>query len=141
MGAAIERLRHKYRPSRVVLVGHSGGAAIAAVLLGLKPQLADAAVLVACPCDLVSWRAGRRGAPWVSENPLQWTDKVGPAIKVIALTGSRDDTTSPGLGEAYVAALKARGIDAAFHLVPGAGHIDVLQSPAVSEAVAGLIRR
>jgi pimeloyl-ACP methyl ester carboxylesterase len=141
IGTAIERLRLKYKPDAVIIAGHSGGAAIAAVLLGMKPQLADAAILVACPCDLVAWRAGRRGMPWVSENPMQWVDKVSPATKVIALTGSRDDTTAPELGKTYVEGLKARGIDAIFQLVPGAGHIDVLRSPAVSDATSRLLRR
>jgi pimeloyl-ACP methyl ester carboxylesterase len=43
VGAAIEALRRKYTPNIVILVGHSGGAATAAVLLGMKPQLAEAA--------------------------------------------------------------------------------------------------
>jgi len=141
IGTAIERLRVKYQASAVVVVGHSGGAAIAAVLLGMKPQLAVAAVLIACPCDLVAWRAGRRGSPWSSENPVQWIDKVGPAARVIALTGSRDGTTDPRLGRSYVDALKTRGIDADFQLVPDAGHIDVLGSPAVLAAVSRLLRR
>jgi poly(3-hydroxybutyrate) depolymerase len=141
IGMAIERLRQKYKPGRVIIVGHSGGAAIAAVLLGMKPNLADAAVLVACSCDLVAWRGGRRGAPWVSENPIRWVDKVSPATKVIALTGSRDDTTVPGLGRTYVEGLKARGIDAVFQLVPDMGHIDILGSPAISESITGFFRR
>src|SRR4029434_3722448 len=75
VGAAIEALRSKYTPNFVIIVGHSGGAATAAVLLGMKPQLADAAVLVSCPCELVSWRNG--GRPWVrSENPYRWAEKV-----------------------------------------------------------------
>src|SRR5471030_442851 len=41
VGAAIEKLRLRYKPKTVILVGHSGGAATAAVLLGLKPQLAE----------------------------------------------------------------------------------------------------
>jgi pimeloyl-ACP methyl ester carboxylesterase len=141
IGTAIERLRLKFKPGAVIIVGHSGGAAITAVLLGMKPRLADAAILVACPCDVVAWSSGRRGPPWVSENPMQWIDSVSPATKVIALTGSRDNTTVPELGRRYVEGLKARGIDAVFQLVPDAGHIDVLGSSAVSDAIAGLLRR
>ncbi|MEI6305983.1 MAG: alpha/beta hydrolase, partial [Deltaproteobacteria bacterium] len=51
VGAVIERLRNKYKPKSLIIVGHSGGAATAAVLLGMKPKLAEAAVLVSCPCD------------------------------------------------------------------------------------------
>jgi predicted esterase len=141
VGTAIERLRQKYRPEQVIIVGHSGGAAIAAVLLGMKPNLADAAVLVACPCDIVAWRMGRSGPPWVSENPIKWIEKVNPATRVIALTGSMDNTTVPGLGETYIKSLKARGIDATFQLVPDVGHIDILKSPAISEAIYRLLHR
>ncbi|MDP1991498.1 MAG: prolyl oligopeptidase family serine peptidase [Syntrophales bacterium] len=141
IGTVIERLRLKYKPGAVIIVGHSGGAAITAVLLGMKPRLADAAILVACPCDVVAWRSGRKGPPWVSENPMQWVDSVSPATKVIALTGSRDNTTVPELGRTYVKGLKARGIDAVFQIAPDAGHIDVLGSLAVSDAIARLLRR
>jgi pimeloyl-ACP methyl ester carboxylesterase len=141
IGTAIERLRFRYQPEAVILAGHSGGAAIAAVLLGMIPHLAEAAILIACPCDLVGWRTGRRGMAWVSEDPMQWVDRVSPSTKVIALTGSRDSTTAPELGKIYVERLKARGIDATFQRVPGAGHIDLLGSPAVSEATSRLLRR
>ena len=141
VGAAIERLRLKYRPNAVILVGHSGGAAMAAVLLGMKPQLAEAAILVSCPCDLVAWRVGRRGSPWISENPIHWIKKVSAAAKVIALTGTRDNTTSPDLAKTYVEGLKARGIDAVLQPIPDEGHSDALGSAAVSDALARLLRR
>lgn len=141
IGVAIERLRLKYKPGVVIIVGHSGGAAIAAVLLGMKPQLADAAILVACPCDLPAWRVGRSRTPWSSEDPMRWIEKVSLATKVVALTGSRDDTTAPALGMTYVEGLRARGIDASFQLVPDMGHIDVLGSSAISDATFRLLRR
>jgi len=141
IGSVIERLRDHFRPRRLVLVGHSGGAAIAAVLMGMKPELAQAALLVACPCDMVAWRFGRRGAPWASEDPLRWVEKVEASARIVALTGSRDDTTSPELARAYIARLRARSIDATFELVPEAEHIDILRSPALTEATAGIVRR
>jgi len=139
IGTAIERLKSHYRPRSLVLVGHSGGAAIAAVLLGMLPQLADAALLIACPCDLVAWRGGRPGPVWTSESPQRWIGPVSARTKVIALTGSRDATTAPELGRAYVERLRARGIDAAFELAPGMGHIDVLRSEAVMRAIRELL--
>lgn len=138
VGAAIERLREKYNPRRVIIIGHSGGAATAAVLLGMKPTLADGVVLVSCPCDLVAWRAGRRA--WTrSEDPMRWVAKARPAVKVIALTGSQDQNTSPELAQAFVAALKAAGIVASFEIVAGATHSSALASPDVSRAIATLL--
>lgn len=135
VGAAIEHLREKYNPGRVIIIGHSGGAATAAVLLGMKPALAEGVVLVSCPCDLVAWRMGKR--TWRrSEDPLRWAAKARPPVKVIALTGSRDQNTSPELAQTFVAALKAAGIDASFEIVAGATHSSALASPDVSSAIA-----
>jgi pimeloyl-ACP methyl ester carboxylesterase len=141
VGSAIERLRLRYRPETVIIVGHSGGAAMGAVLLGLRPKAVEAAVLVACPCDLVVWRARKRGR-WIrSEDPVVWIGKVSATARVITLTGTEDAETPPELGKTFAERLKARGIDATFQLVPGAGHVDVLRSPAVSDAIASLLRR
>lgn len=138
IGKVIARLRQKFRPDSVVLVGHSGGAAIAAVLLGMQPQLAQGALLLGCPCDMLAWRVGRNRTPWTSEDPLDWTGQVHPRARVIALTGSADGTTVPALAQTYVGRLQARGITAEFQLVPAAGHIDILGSPAVAAALSRL---
>jgi len=138
IGAVIERLAGKYKPRKVILIGHSGGAATAAILLGAKPGLVQGAVLAACPCDIDTWRVGRR--PWRrSQNPLRWADKVNPGATVIALTGSKDDNTSPALAKAYVEALAARGVQAEFELVADATHDSVFRSQAVLDAIAKLI--
>lgn len=141
VGAAIEKLRLRYKPKRVILVGHSGGAAIAAVLLGMKPTLAESAVLVGCPCDMVAWRIGRRGDPWTSEDPMLWIPEVPAAIEVIALTGAKDTTTSPRLADEYIKALHAHGNKATFLPIPEAGHREALANAAVSDAIARLLRK
>lgn len=138
VGAAIDRLRTRFKPKTLVLVGHSGGAATGAVLLGMRPGLADAAVLVACPCDLVAWRAGRRA--WSrSENPLQWADRVPVSTRVVALTGARDDNTSPELARSYVEALRSRGVEAQFMVLPDETHNGAFRSPEVMQAVRRLL--
>jgi hypothetical protein len=106
----------------------------------MKPHLAEAAILVSCPCDLVAWRTGR--ARWFrSENPIQWIDKVNAAAKVIALTGTKDSTTSPSVVTGYIEGLKARGIDAIFQPIPDVEHANALESGAVSDAVARLLHQ
>jgi pimeloyl-ACP methyl ester carboxylesterase len=139
VGAVIEKLRAKCRPKSVVIVGHSGGAATAAVLLGMKPQLADAAVLVSCPCDLVSWRRERSRREWSrSENPTRWAEKISAATRVIAVTGSRDDNTPPNLATTYVELLRSRGIDAIFQAAAEATHNSAVESVEVHDAIAKL---
>lgn len=141
VGTAIARLRQRFKPTRVVLVGHSGGAALSAVLLAMKPELADAALLIGCPCDVATWRTGRPGRPWSSESPIRWVDETPSTARIIALTGSRDTTTPPALAQDYVAALRRRGVDASFVLVPEAGHVEIIGLPAVADATRQLLRR
>ncbi|MBB3179152.1 S9 family peptidase [Variovorax sp. Sphag1AA] len=139
VGAAITQLKDHFKPQRVVIVGHSGGAATAANLMGMMPGLSDADLLVACPCDLVSWRAGRKA--WTqSENPMRWTDPIKPPVQVVAITGGSDDNTSPDLARHYVEALQAHGVNARFEVVPGASHNAAFRSPMVSDALSSLLQ-
>jgi predicted esterase len=138
VGTAIERLKTHYKPRQVITIGQSGGAATVAVLLGMKPALIDGAILVSCPCDMTVWRQGRR--PWVrSEDPVKWIGSISNATRVIALTGDRDSNAYPELAKRYVAALKARGIDASFKEVPGAEHNDAIRSEQVIAAIRELL--
>lgn len=139
IGKVIERLKSRFNPRTTIIVGHSGGAAIAAVLLGMQPDLAEAAILIACPCDMSTWRAGRSRTPWSSEDPLSWTAQIKPTARVMAFTGSNDHTTSAALATTYVARLRERSIKASFVLVPDAGHIDILKSPMIMEAISALV--
>lgn len=140
VAAAVRALRGHYRARRVVLVGHSGGAAIAAVILGKHPGTADAAVLVACPCHIANWRSGRRAWPR-SESPHNYAAAVPASALVVALTGARDDNTFPALASAYVASLAARGVKARFVELPGSDHNGAFRAPetlqAVRDAIAG----
>ena len=139
VGAAIEKLKARFKPRTVVLVGHSGGAATVAVLMGMNPQLAQDAVLVSCPCDLGRWRIGRRA--WDrSENPQEWARGVSPSAHVVTLTGGNDDNTRPSLAQGYVDALKARGVDASAQVLPGKTHNSAFRSPEVLQAVERFLR-
>ena len=139
IGVAIDRLRQRYAPRRLVLIGHSGGAAISATLLGMRPNLAEAAILIGCPCDMAAWRVGRGRTPWSSEDPLGWVNQVNASTRVLALTGTADATTVPALAETYVSRLQKRGIFAEFRLVDDAGHIDILGSAAIAKALNDLL--
>ena len=122
-GAAIEALKKQYRAGRVVLVGHSGGAAYAGVLLGSRPGIADDAILVSCPCNVQRWREQRGGSAWTrSQSPSNFAVKIPVATRIVAITGTNDDNTPPQLAEDYVAGLAKRGLNASFIAVSGAGH-------------------
>ncbi|MBL8674610.1 MAG: prolyl oligopeptidase family serine peptidase [Rhodospirillales bacterium] len=139
VAGAVAALKAHHRAARVVLVGHSGGAATAGVILGRHPGVADAAVLVACPCDIARWREGRR--PWSrSESPSTYAARVPANTVVSAITGERDDNTQPYLARDYAASLAARGLRATATILPGADHNAAFRDPAVLAEVTRLAR-
>lgn len=130
---AIARVKAFHQARRLVLVGHSGGAAMAGVMLGRYPGLADAAVLVACPCDVSAWRAmrGRGGLPWSSESAIRYVDRIPAATQLAIVVGSADDVTPSALSVAYAEALRARGIATNLSILAGIDHVAVIDSPVV----------
>lgn len=127
VAGAIAALRAASGARRVVAVGHSGGAATAALLLALHPGTIEAAALIACPCALGPWRHDRGRQPWTrSVDPAAVTDRVPAGALVAVLGGALDDNTRPALGAGFAARLSARGVAARVREVPGAGHNDVV---------------
>ncbi len=142
VAGVVARLKQLHRPQRVVVLGHSGGAATAAVLAGRHPGLADGVVLVACPCHLTDWRLGRNRSLWTaSESPHSWIDRIAPSTRIIALTGTGDDNTGPRLAQDYVKRATDRGLSARFEAIEGASHNAAFRSPQVTAAVVELATR
>jgi pimeloyl-ACP methyl ester carboxylesterase len=139
---ALTRLKTRYRPGRVVLIGHSGGAAIAGVMLGRHPGLAQAALLLACPCDVQAWRAGRgRNEPlWTSESPSAYAGRYPPDTRLVFMVAKDDATTPPSLSLSFASQLGQAGVAADVRLLEGGGHVSVLGSPLFIEAALGLAR-
>lgn len=138
-------LRQRFATARLILVGDSGGAAIAADLAGMRPDLLDAMVLVGCPCALPEWRKGmqkqRHGTAWAmpvaSLDPLKTAGGVMPGLRAAVLVGLNDTVTPPTLSRAYAEALALRGIATDLRIVPGRGH-DLLNDPEVLAATTRL---
>lgn len=123
---AVSRLKVHHKAARVVLFGHSGGAATAANILGRHPGLANAALLLSCPCNLSSWRAqrDRSGASGSTRSlsPHSVMDRIPEATIVVAAVGEGDSNTQPILSKDYAETLAARGVKARYLPIPGAGH-------------------
>lgn len=108
---------------KVVVVGHSGGAAQVATILGTAPGLIGSAILVSCPCNIPEWRAKRGKKAWRnSQSPHDFVGKIARPTRIIALSGTKDTNTFPQLSQDYIAAAKARGLAVAYVPVNGAGH-------------------
>ena len=142
LAAALRRLREHYKPSRLVLLGHSGGSMISGILLGRHPGVADGAVLVAWGCDTYTWRqwridsAGRKGQWTQSLSARDYIAKIpAGSVRVVAITGTKDNNTLPKFGRECVYKMMDRAIDARFELASNRGHGSVLYSESVINAI------
>jgi pimeloyl-ACP methyl ester carboxylesterase len=135
IATVLSQLKDKYHPRRVILVGHSGGAAIVGNLLGQQGTSADGDLLVSCPCDVAAWRkymqSVKGGAIWErpvrSLSPLALVNNVSTSTKLWLLVGSDDQTTPPTLTLAYAEALRRRNVAVNVTVAPGLGHNILLE--------------
>lgn len=142
---AVDALVERYHPSKVVLVGHSGGAAITANLIGLYPGKIDLAFIVSCPCDVSQWRKDmfaltrepvfEGDIPALSPHTL--AKSVSEDTHVTLIVGSQDVVTRPYLSKQYMEQLKESGVPVVLKMVPG-GH-DILLNTEVLAAVASTL--
>lgn len=145
---ATRQLKDRYKAAATVLIGHSGGAAIAALVLGNHPEVADAALLLACPCDLQAWRTHmmtlRPSPVWQRPHqglsPLDSAAGVPSTSIVELLVGDEDDVVRIEYSDDYASALRARDVEARVTVLPGLGHNILLQPAVVSEAIELITR-
>lgn len=106
---AIVRLKQSWNARKIVVAGHSGGAAIAANILGRHPERIDAALLVSCPCDTHQWRrhmldrtgdSGFRGKI-DTLSPVEHVEKLSDHANVIMVAGVLDPVSPLSLSKRY----------------------------------------
>lgn len=118
IGDAVSELKKHYQPKRLLLIGHSGGAAIAALLLNEFPGLADGALLINCPTDIKHWHPD-----WDdSLSPIEHINRIPHKTVIQLLSGADDDVVWPELAKKYAEVLRKKGINATFYLGLGMGH-------------------
>jgi pimeloyl-ACP methyl ester carboxylesterase len=146
LAAAIKTLTDEVHPGHVVLMGHSGGAALSADLLARDPHLAQGALLVSCPCDVPSFR---HHMFWVHPTPLWFTPVtslspfdgikvIDPKTKIRMIVGSKDPLALPEYTTAYADAARARHIDVQTIFLPDKEH-EIFLEPAVLQELQKLI--
>ena len=119
----VRTLKERFKARRVILVGHSGGATIAAIVLGRYPDVADAALLVGCGCGATR-----------SLQPLDFAPGIRQGITVRLLVGDEDAVTPPDLSHRYAGVLRKRAVDAQVTVLPGLGHNIMFTPPVFAEA-------
>ena len=144
--SATRQLREIYNARAVVFVGHSGGGAIVANILGRHPDLAEGALLVGCGCDPEAWRSRMRGQlpignqPNPSLLPLSLVGQVRPETRVHLIVGAEDDVAIPEDSRRYAEALQQHGVDARLTIEPGLGH-NILVTPAAFRELGSLVQQ
>ena len=140
-------LKEQYNPSKIILVGHSGGAAISANLLAEYPHFYAGAVLVACPCDLHEWRAHMkalrpRARIWNKEvnslSPIEEVERMDDSAQIIVLHGDNDEVVPIDIAKSYVAELEANNKQVNLILLENQGH-EIAFDQKVFEAVKILV--
>lgn len=120
---ATAALKAHYGVETVVMIGHSGGANTAGVILGRHPGLVQRALLMSCPCDVPRWRQMKGRNPWpAAESPDEYIGDIPPGALIRLVVGSRDTNTRASLSEDYAADAAARGLDAKAVVLDGASH-------------------
>ncbi len=109
---AILNLKKHYKPKQILLIGHSGGAAMAALLLNFYPQLIDGALLINCPCDVKKWKPD-----WEkSLSPIENINHIRQKAIVHVISGAGDEVVLPELGKFYTQELLKNRNNAKFFL-------------------------
>jgi pimeloyl-ACP methyl ester carboxylesterase len=151
LDAAVRRLKVELHPSLVILLGHSGGAALSADLIARDPALADAALLLSCPCDVPAWRQHMKtlypsplwDQPVPSVSPIDVVDKISPKARIWMMVGEKDDVAPTDFTQRYAAVLQKHGIHADVTVLPGRDHeilLDDAVIPVLSKVIAALQR-
>jgi pimeloyl-ACP methyl ester carboxylesterase len=147
IAAAIASLKNRYPNRKVVLAGHSGGAAIAGNILGRHPGLLDAALLVSCPCDVDTWRAGMfqltqfEGFQGKVDtlSPLEQIRGMSDRVVVTLVVGTQDRVAPASLSKSYQSAAAKLGKQVRLVQLEGKEH-EVFLDPAVFAELATLLK-
>ncbi len=107
----VSAIKSKFPKASVTIVGHSGGAAIAAIIAGMEPRLVDRLVLVGSPWYIRLWRTGyRRNSRWPNSlSPHNFEAGTSPEQKFFIIAGKRDKFTPPALAIGQQNSLSRRG--------------------------------
>jgi dienelactone hydrolase len=147
---AIGTLARRHGAARILIAGHSGGAAITANIMGRHPGFAASAVVVSCPCDVARWRQHMRDMrggvgglfwrfPVRSLSPHELANAVDPKATIAVIVGDRDDVAPPALSQDYRDRLRRHGVRVDYTEIAGREH-DIFLDDAVRAEVTRLLR-
>ncbi|MEP6493526.1 MAG: alpha/beta fold hydrolase [bacterium] len=147
IAAAIDELKRRWHARKVVVAGHSGGAAITANILGRHPRVIDAALLVSCPCDVDKWRQHmfqlQHAAVFQGKietlSPIEHIAGISDRANILMMVGDHDEIAPPDISVSYQAAAAKLGKHVRLAQLPGKGH-EIFLEDAVFAALAPLLK-
>lgn len=137
--AGIFNLKAKYKPTKVTVIGHSGGAAVAALMLSQSSNLIDNAALISCPCFVQDWRAHMyektRAPIWLEKIPVnsphQSVKNIAANVRLIS--GKKDDITPADYSVRFHQLLKKEGVVTTLNILPNLGHDILLEDQVIQD--------
>jgi pimeloyl-ACP methyl ester carboxylesterase len=120
LGAAVDVLKERVGAGRVILVGYSGGGALAVLLAARRPDVVEVVTVVA-DLDLGYWTARDGLTPLSgSLDPAEVASSLG-TIPQLHFTGGEDHTVGTDVVQAYMRHLPP-GAPARLREIPGFTH-------------------
>lgn len=140
--SAIQALKDHYQSRRVFIVGHSGGAATAGIILGHNPDLLSGAMLMAFPANIPEWRIHRRGSnSWTNSlSPHDFVGDITKSSKIMIVSGAHDVNTIPELADDYARLALKKGLNVEHIIIKGAGHNELVGRKQAIAALGKIIK-
>ncbi len=147
IAGAIGGLKRRWNARKVVVAAHSGGATLAANVLGRHPALIDKALLVSSVYEVEKWRQHmfeQTGAPVFQGkietlSPIEQITGMSDQVEVTLMVGSQDERAPPGFSEHYEAVAVKHGKKVRLVRLEGEGH-DIFLKPAVFAELGPMLR-
>ena len=138
---ATRALKERYEARKVFLIGHSGGAAVAGIILGRFPELVDGMVAVAFPAKIPELIAYHNLTieEYKSLSPHDFIEYIKPTSAIHIIVGSEDKTTPARISEGYVNDARERSLEVEYVILDGKGHNTTLNTTEVWRRINNLV--
>ncbi len=147
IAGAIGGLKRRWNARKVVVAAHSGGATLAANVLGRHPALIDKALLVSSVYDVEKWRQHmfeQTGAPVFQGkietlSPIEQITGMSDQVEVTLMVDSQDEVALPGFSEHFEAVALKHGKKVRLVRLEGKGH-EIFLNPAVFAELTPMLK-
>lgn len=135
IASVISAVKEEESTTQTIVMGHSGGAALTALLAESDPDLIDRSILVACPCNLKTWRKSMEeltnNPNWLNPmgglSPIDGISKLSLDSKIHLYVGENDVSTPPFLTTEFYNATNRLGANVTMKIVPSEDHESILK--------------